>query len=101
MDTVGVAELKATLSEHLARVKRGEEVLITERGRPIAKIVPLDTTGIDERTLELIRAGLVRPPQRPLDPETLEALLASRPPDPDGSIRAALLEALRKDRDGE
>ena len=101
MKTIGVAELKATLSEHLARVKRGQEVLITERGRPIAKLVPLDTTAFDERTLDLIRAGLVRPPQRMLDAETLEALLASRPADPDGSMRAALLEALRKDRDGE
>ena len=101
MKTIGVAELKATLSENLARVKRGQEVLITERGRPIAKLVPLDTTALDERTLDLIRAGLVRPPQRMLDAETLEALLASRPADPDGSMRAALLEALRKDRDGE
>ena len=36
-----VSKLKATLSEHLARVKAGEEVIITERGKPIAKIVPI------------------------------------------------------------
>ncbi|HEX9668633.1 MAG TPA: type II toxin-antitoxin system prevent-host-death family antitoxin, partial [Thermoanaerobaculia bacterium] len=41
MRTAGVAELKAKLSEHLDRVKRGEEVLITERGQPIAKLVPI------------------------------------------------------------
>ena len=41
MQTVPVAKLKATLSEFLAKVKAGEEVIVTERGKPIAKIVPL------------------------------------------------------------
>jgi prevent-host-death family protein len=39
MKIVGVAEAKAKLSEYLAMVKEGDEVLITERGRPVAKIV--------------------------------------------------------------
>jgi prevent-host-death family protein len=101
MRTTGVAELKATLSEHLARVKRGEEVLITERGRPIAKIVPFESTSLEEGVQELIRRGLARPPKELVTPEKLEEMLAKRPRDPDGSIRKALLEALRKDRDGE
>lgn len=41
MKTVGVAELKAKLSEHLRRVKRGEHVVIEERGAPIAEIQPI------------------------------------------------------------
>ncbi len=41
MKAAKVSELKAGLSKYLARVKRGEEVLVTERGTPIAKIVPL------------------------------------------------------------
>ena len=41
MKTTPVAQLKATLSEQLARVKAGEEIVVTERGRPIAKIVPI------------------------------------------------------------
>lgn len=41
MKTTPVSELKATLSEQLARVKVEEEIVVTERGRPIAKIVPL------------------------------------------------------------
>lgn len=36
-----VSELKAGLSEHLARVKRGEELLVTDRGEVIAKLVPV------------------------------------------------------------
>lgn len=62
MKTTPISELKATLSEHLARVKAGEEVIITERGKPIARIVPLrqDKDGLSARLLELARAGLAR-----------------------------------------
>ena len=41
MKTVGVAELKAKLSEHLRRVKRGEHLVIEERGTPTAEIQPI------------------------------------------------------------
>mgnify|MGYP001048111290 CR=1 FL=1 len=39
MLTIGVKEMKNNLSRFLARVKQGEEVVITERGKPIARIV--------------------------------------------------------------
>ncbi len=60
--TAAVSRLKATLSEWLARVKAGEEVVVTERGRPIAKIVPFPKGGSleDPHLLGLARAGLVR-----------------------------------------
>lgn len=62
MKSANVAKLKATLSEYLARVKAGEEVIVTERGKPIAKIVPLthDSSMASSRLLGLARAGLVR-----------------------------------------
>ena len=40
MDTVGVRDLKARLSRHLKRVRAGARLVVTERGRPIAAIVP-------------------------------------------------------------
>ncbi len=40
MKTTTVSKLKASLSEYLRSVKAGEEVLVTERGRPIAKLTP-------------------------------------------------------------
>ena len=43
--TVTVSKLKASLSEYLRRVKAGEEVLVIERGRPIAKLTP--ATGVE------------------------------------------------------
>ncbi|WP_374687443.1 type II toxin-antitoxin system Phd/YefM family antitoxin [Promineifilum sp.] len=39
-ERVGIRELKSGLSEYLRRVKAGETIVITERGRPIGRIVP-------------------------------------------------------------
>jgi len=62
MRNAAISELKATLSEILTHVKAGEEVVVTERGKPIAKIMPFSPKG--ERTsshlVELARAGLIR-----------------------------------------
>jgi prevent-host-death family protein len=37
---VDIAELKARLCEYLARVQAGAEVIVADRGRPVARIVP-------------------------------------------------------------
>jgi prevent-host-death family protein len=41
MRTVRIAELKDHLSEHLRAVEAGDEVVVTDRDRPIARIVPV------------------------------------------------------------
>ena len=43
MKQVKIADLKDRLSEHLRAVERGEEIEVTDRRRPIARIVPLQT----------------------------------------------------------
>ena len=58
MIVAGVAQLKAKLSEYLARVRAGEDVLITDHGQPVAKIVPAVTD--EEHLAELERKGLIR-----------------------------------------
>ena len=56
---VGVRELHDRLSEYLGRVEEGGEVVVTRRGRPVARL-----SGLGERPLEaLSRRGLVRMPQ--------------------------------------
>ncbi len=42
MDTVGVRELKANLSRHLKRVRAGARLTVTEHGRSVATISPVD-----------------------------------------------------------
>jgi prevent-host-death family protein len=69
--SIGVRELRETLSEQLAAVRQGHSVTITSHGEPIARIVPVD----QPTTMERLRAaGLIRPPlhpRRPL-PEPIE-----------------------------
>jgi prevent-host-death family protein len=43
METVGIRELKAHLSRHLKRVRSGVRLGITERGRTIATIAPVES----------------------------------------------------------
>jgi prevent-host-death family protein len=64
MATYSVYETKARLSEVLRIVKTRREVVITERGKPIAKIVPIDdedTESIDKRIERLIASGQLVP----------------------------------------
>ena len=60
MSTFSIAEAKARLSELLKRAEKGEEVLITRRGKPVAKLAPVRTTrpGIDFARLRALRATM-------------------------------------------
>jgi len=40
MSSVGIADLKARLSEHLRKVRQGETITVLDRQTPIARIVP-------------------------------------------------------------
>jgi prevent-host-death family protein len=55
---VGVRELRNNLSRYLARVQSGEEVVVTDHGRAVARVLPLDGNRALDR---LIDAGLVTP----------------------------------------
>jgi prevent-host-death family protein len=94
--TTGIAELKASLSEHLAAVKAGEEVLVTEHGRPIARIVPLARgAATPPPTEELVRTGVLRPPDAPLGDEFWSL---PRPADPGGRTLAEFALEREDDR---
>jgi prevent-host-death family protein len=75
MKATGIAHLKARLSSYLKIVKAGNEVLITDRGIPIAKLVPIDAGGKDEaRIQKLVAEGLLTLPKGRLPRELLEPL---------------------------
>lgn len=42
--TVGLSELKTHLNEYVQRVKKGEKIAITERGKPVGWLVPVEPT---------------------------------------------------------
>jgi prevent-host-death family protein len=55
---VGIRELRNHLSLYLDRVRDGDEIVVTDRGRAIARVVPLG----GERVLDrLIAEGIVTP----------------------------------------
>jgi prevent-host-death family protein len=68
MDRIGIRELNQATSQILARVRRGESLLITDHGEPVAKLVPIGKT----RSVldDLIAAGKAIPPRAhgPLPP---------------------------------
>ncbi len=57
--TVGVRELKNQLSSVLDRVKAGEEITVTEHGRPVARLTGVG--GDIDRMTELVTAGVIHP----------------------------------------
>lgn len=58
MIRAGVRDVKDHLSEYLRRVRQGERVTITDRGRPIAELVGLEESSGSEASWELVRQGL-------------------------------------------
>jgi prevent-host-death family protein len=62
MTEVGVRALRDHLSRYLEQVQSGEELIVTERGRAIARLGPID----GERTIDrLIAEGVVTPAPQP------------------------------------
>ena len=64
MTSVSVTELKAHLSQYLREVRRGGEVQVLDRGRPVARLTGVDassTSSGEEHRQHLVRAGILRP----------------------------------------
>lgn len=71
MSTVGVRELKNRLTRYLRQTKNGDEIVVTERGRPIALLVPIRSakraTSLEARLAALAAQGrLTLPTRKPL-----------------------------------
>jgi prevent-host-death family protein len=71
---VGVRELRQNLSVYLARVKKGERLVVTERGQVVAVLAPADVS--DDPLARLIAAGRATAAVRPI--AALPRPLASR-----------------------
>jgi len=94
MKTAAVAQLKAQLSRYLSRVKAGEEVLVTDRGTPVARLVSVGGGGTaSDQLRDLERQGLVR-----LGAGTLpkDFWKLPRPRDPQATVRKAVVEERTK-----
>jgi prevent-host-death family protein len=96
MKIATVSKLKASLSEYLRQVKAGEEVLVTERGRAIAKLTPaVSSAGLSQHLTEMEKQGLVKIGTGRL-PKNFWSL--PRPKDPKGLIVKSLLREREEGR---
>lgn len=59
---VGVRELRDNLSQWIGRARRGQEIVITDRGKPVARLTRVDESPALDR---LIAKGLVTPARQP------------------------------------
>ena len=93
MKTTTVSQLKMSLSAYLRQVKTGEEVLITEHGRPIARLLPIANPTKHLQNME--KKGLLKRGEKslPADFWTLQ-----RPADPRGAVRSAVLSEREEGR---
>jgi len=93
MRTVNISDLKAQLSAHIQLVRDGEEVLVCDRNKPVARIVPCRLQGYSEQEQRLVARGALTPP------------LKKRPasvswPQPPGNLSDEVMEQLwREERE--
>ena len=57
MVTVGIKELKNKLSYYLRKIRKGEEIVITDREKAIATIIPVERADEDSKLLSLVKEG--------------------------------------------
>jgi antitoxin (DNA-binding transcriptional repressor) of toxin-antitoxin stability system len=82
MRTVGIKVLKNKLSEYVRLAAKGETVLVTDRERVVAELVPprsgVSMSDSDEQWAEMIRLGIITPaknPRAPLPPRDVPPLM--------------------------
>ena len=98
MKKASISILKAQLSRYVDAVKSGEDVIVTERGRPVARLSGLAPGGEAQgRAAQLVREGRMRAPTLPeaREPASTTAGVSptgTAPADPTGRSLAALLE---------
>jgi prevent-host-death family protein len=98
MKAVKIAELKDNLSRYIRAAERGSSIVVTDRGRPVARIVPIQTEeGFElipaSRPFAAIRDRIYPPTQTPFDSTTF--LLAERE---EASIRPGDVKNERRGR---
>ena len=55
--TIGIRELKEQLSSHIQEVKGGATLVITERGRPVARLMPMPAD-LDDKIQQMLDSGM-------------------------------------------
>jgi prevent-host-death family protein len=78
MKTVNIGELRNQLSAYLRYVRNGEEVVIKDRDRPVARILPFETRSISEEEALLVASGKMKLPEKEMDWDEFFAMPTGR-----------------------
>lgn len=78
MKAVGIADLKARLSEHLKSVRKGGTITVLDRETPVAQIVPVTTEGLEVRRATRRPRDLTMPAPLSKPTDSLALLLNDR-----------------------
>ncbi|HEX9177366.1 MAG TPA: type II toxin-antitoxin system prevent-host-death family antitoxin [Mycobacterium sp.] len=89
VEQIGIRELRQHASRWVAKAKAGAAILITDRGRPVARLVPI--TAAEHARETLIAKGLLQPAPRPRPKFGVEQLI-------DGPPLTEILDDMRSDR---
>ena len=61
MLTASISRLRVKMHEYIALVKSGEEILVTQRGKAVARIIPIDAiSDSDAKRIELSHRGILK-----------------------------------------
>ena len=85
---MGIRDLKQNASAVVARVKAGETIVVTERGVPVARLVPAGELRLED----LVQAGLATAPSR-----SLSDMLDAVPEGPPTTLLSDILRDMRSD----
>ncbi len=85
MRTVNISDLKARLSAHIQLVRDGEELLVCDRNKPVARIVPCQLEDHSEHERRLVARGVLTPPLK-------KRRSSVSWPEPPGNISDAVME---------
>jgi prevent-host-death family protein len=72
MSTVGIRELRQEASRHVAAAAAGAAVTVTDRGVPVAKLVPLSP--LEHHLAQMLARHGIRPPARHVDASSVTRL---------------------------
>lgn len=90
MRTVNISHLKAQLSAHIQLVKNGEEVLVCDRNKPVARIVPCRLRDHSEQEQRLVARGVLTLPLK-------KRSTSVSWPQPPGNVSDEAMEQVRRE----
>ena len=97
MKTVGLRELKNNLSAYVRAARKGEIVVVTDRGEPVVQLTPAQGPDQEDPFAEMIRRGEMTPGRNLTKAERAKLYRRRGPPLLKGITSQQILDELREE----